>query len=63
MTVTEAAALLQVTQRRVQALITAGRLKAKRIGKMYWIQPRALEAVRVRKNGRPSKKDKLVRTA
>ena len=54
LTVAQAAIELGVTPRRVTALITAGRLKATRIGKrLLVIQRRDLDAVRVRVLGRP----------
>jgi excisionase family DNA binding protein len=56
MTTIEAAEALHVTRGRVCQLITAGRLKAKRIGRDWHIEPAALGAVRVRKPGRPSGK-------
>jgi excisionase family DNA binding protein len=52
---TEAARELGVSLRRVQALITAGRLAARRIGRSYVVDSRALEAVRVRRPGKPKK--------
>ena len=51
----EAAGELGVIPRRVRALITAGRLKAMLVGGTYLIRRRDLEAVRVRKIGRPRK--------
>lgn len=54
-TTTQAAVALNVSQRRVQALITAGRLPATRIGRDLLIEARDLERVRVRKSGRPRK--------
>lgn len=52
-TAQEAAGQLGVSKRRILALIKSGRLKAERLGNMYWIEPHSLEAVRVRKSGRP----------
>ena len=49
----KAAELLGVSQRRVSALIESGKLKASRVGNMWVIAPADLEAVRVRKPGRP----------
>jgi excisionase family DNA binding protein len=55
LTTTDAAAALGVTPRRVLALIAAGRLRAERFGRRGWlIRPAALEAVRVRRPGRPA---------
>lgn len=54
--VVEAAAKLGVTRERVGVLIRAGRLKAIKVGRVYVIQSRALEAVKVRKPGRPKTK-------
>lgn len=51
----QAAQELGITRRRVQALIKAGRLKATKVGRMYVIRPKDLEAVRVRKPGRQPK--------
>ncbi|MGH8068560.1 MAG: helix-turn-helix domain-containing protein [Candidatus Entotheonellia bacterium] len=53
LTTQQAAAALGVTQRRVVALIQAGRLKASRLGRDWLIPAQALEAVRERKPGRP----------
>ena len=62
MTTREAAAELGVTTRRVIALITAGRLKARRVqtqrGPVYIIRIADLEAVRIRKAGRPKKEER-----
>ena len=51
----EAAEILQVTDRRVRAMITAGKLKAKKIGRDYVIMPEELEKVKNRKPGKPKK--------
>lgn len=51
-----AAAELGVSQARIRALIAAGRLKATLVGSVYLITPEQLEAVRVRKPGRPWQK-------
>jgi excisionase family DNA binding protein len=56
-TTTQAAESLGVTQNRVLALISGGRLKADKIGMQWLIQPSALAAVRVRKTGRPKKEN------
>jgi hypothetical protein len=44
---------LGIQESRVRQLILAGRLKAEKLGGTWAILPAALEAVRVRKNGRP----------
>jgi excisionase family DNA binding protein len=51
----QAAKALGVTRRRVQALIKTGRLKAEKVGRVYVIRPKDLEAVRVRTPGRQPK--------
>jgi excisionase family DNA binding protein len=53
LTTQQVAAALGVTQRRVVALIQAGRLEASRLGRDWLIPAQALEAVRERKPGRP----------
>ena len=53
LTTTDAARRLGVSQRRVQALIGAGRLPAERYGRDWLIRVDALAAVRDRKPGRP----------
>lgn len=55
MTPAEAAVALGISRSRVYALIEQGRLKASRHGKILWIEPDALEAVRVRRPGNPNK--------
>ena len=55
MTTNDAAAQLGVSQRRVIALITDGRLPAQKIGRDYLIQERDLDLVVDRKPGRPPK--------
>ena len=56
LTVAQAAVELALTPRRVRALITAGRIKAKRVNPRLWLIDRQdLEVVRVRKNGRPTR--------
>jgi excisionase family DNA binding protein len=52
-TTATAAAELGVTPGRVRAMITAGRLQATLAGRDWLIEPKALEAVRNRKTGRP----------
>lgn len=54
-TVAKAAALLGVTPRRVQALISLGRLKALRLGRDYLIDPHDLQILERRPPGRPRK--------
>jgi len=54
-TTVEAAKRLNVTPSRVQALIQAKRLKAFKYGREWLIDPADLEAVKVRKVGRPRK--------
>ncbi|HXC71395.1 MAG TPA: helix-turn-helix domain-containing protein [Pyrinomonadaceae bacterium] len=54
-TTAEAAKRLGVTQNRVRALIEAKRLKAFKYGREWLIDPKDLEAVKVRKVGRPRK--------
>jgi len=53
LTTTTAAAELGVTPGRVRAMITAGRLQATLAGRDWLIAPKALEAVRHRRPGRP----------
>ena len=55
LSVREAAAILGVNEQRVRQLIKAGRLTAQKVGKLWVIQERALERVKVRKPGRPKK--------
>jgi excisionase family DNA binding protein len=55
-TTKEAAKELGVTVRRVQALIKAGRLRAKKMGRDWIIRMADLDKVRVRKPGRSPKK-------
>lgn len=55
LTTSEAAAELDVTVRRVQAMIADGRLKARKIGRDWMIRPSDLDKVRDRRPGRPSK--------
>lgn len=49
----EAAKRLKISIRRVQALISAGRLPAERIGNSFVIRAGDLQLVNGRKNGRP----------
>jgi len=60
-TTTEAAKRLGVTPTRVRALIEAKRLKAFKYGREWLIDPKDLEAVKVRKVGRPKKARKGAR--
>ena len=55
MTTTEAAVKLQVSSRRVRAMIGAGHLTARMIGRDWCIEPVALKAGENRKPGRPRK--------
>jgi excisionase family DNA binding protein len=55
LSVTQAAAELGVGPHRLRALIRSGRLKATKVGNTYVIEPRHLDAVRVRKPGRPAR--------
>ena len=48
-----AARILQVSTRRVRALITAGRLPASKVGRDYFINEADLALVKIRKTGRP----------
>ena len=49
---------LGVTIRRVQALVTAGRLPAQRIGRDYLIREKDLRLVENRKVGRPRQSER-----
>jgi excisionase family DNA binding protein len=51
----EAARRLGVTQNRVRMLIDAKRLKATKVGNAWLIDPKDIEAVKIRKPGRPRK--------
>ena len=55
---TEAARRLNVTPTRVRAMINSGRLKATKVGIVWMIDPKDLDAVRDRKVGRPRKSRK-----
>lgn len=50
----EVAAKLNISVRRVQALIAAGRLPAEKIGNSFAIRESDLKVVNGRKNGRPT---------
>ena len=56
-TTAQAAERLGIPPRRVRALITAGRLKAKKIGRDYLIDTRQLDKFTPRPSGRPAGKD------
>ena len=58
LTTKEAAKILEVSQRRVQALVTAGRLPAVKMGGVYLIKEKDLKLVANRKPGRPPVKKK-----
>lgn len=53
LTTTEAAARLGISPRRVLALIKTGRLRARKFGRDWQIDPKDLEPVKVRKPGYP----------
>jgi excisionase family DNA binding protein len=53
LTTNQAATILQVSRRRVEALITAGRLPAQKFGRDWLIRETDLELVKVRYPGRP----------
>ena len=57
----EAARRLGVTPNRVRALIEAKRLKATKLGNVWVINPKDLDAVKDRKVGRPRKARKAVK--
>lgn len=52
---TEAAKRLNVTPSRVRKMIEAKRLKATKLGSVWLIDPKDLDAVKDRKVGRPRK--------
>lgn len=54
----EVAEKLGVSLRRVQALITSGRLPAQKIGNSYVVNEKDVELVKVRTAGRPTKLSK-----
>ena len=56
--VTEAAKRLNVTPTRIRAMISSKRLKATKVGSMWVINPKDLDAVKSRKVGRPRKATK-----
>ena len=55
LTTAEVAKVLQISQRRVEQLITAGRLAAYRAGPLWMVDPHELTRprIRLRKPGRP----------
>ncbi len=55
LTTTEAADRLGLTVRAVQKMIEAGRLTAQKMGRDYFIDPRALENIPKQAAGRPPK--------
>ncbi|HEY0321685.1 MAG TPA: helix-turn-helix domain-containing protein [Pyrinomonadaceae bacterium] len=55
LTTKQAAERLGITSRRVQALVTAGRLPAQKFGRDYMIREKDLKLVENRKVGRPKK--------
>lgn len=56
LTTKQAAERLGITVRRVQALVSAGRLPAVKIGRDFVIKPSDLRLVEHRKAGRPKRK-------
>ena len=54
LTTKEVAERLGVSIRRVQAMITAGRLPATRLGRDYLVNEKDLKIVEIRKPGRPT---------
>jgi excisionase family DNA binding protein len=54
----QAAERLGITVRRVQALVNAGRLPARKIGRDFLIKVGDLRLVKNRKVGRPTKREK-----
>ena len=58
---TEAAKRLNVTVSRVHKMIAAQRLKATKLGNVWLIDPKDLEAVKDRKVGRPRKARKVAK--
>ena len=53
LTTKQAAKILNITPRRVLALIHSGRLPAEKHGRHWAIKPEDLELVKVQKSGRP----------
>jgi excisionase family DNA binding protein len=56
LTTKQVAERLGITPRRVQALVTAGKLPAQKIGRDYLIKEKDLKLVENRKVGRPKKR-------
>lgn len=54
----EAAEKLDLSIRRVQTLITSGRLPARKIGNSYIVREKDLDLVKDRTPGRPSKESR-----
>ena len=54
-TTDKAAKILEITPRRVRALITSGRLPAQKLGRDWIIDEKDLDQVKERKPGRPKK--------
>jgi excisionase family DNA binding protein len=52
---TEAARRLNVSPSRIRAMIASARLKGIKVGKVWLIDPKDLDAVKDRKVGRPRK--------
>lgn len=57
LTTAEASIELEVSDRRVRALITAGKLPAQKIGRDLLIRRQDLDAVRERRPGRPRREE------
>jgi excisionase family DNA binding protein len=57
LSVTQAARILKVNTSRVRALIRADRIKAEKVGGVWVMQRKALEAVKARTAGRPKRND------
>lgn len=58
LTVTEVATRLGISNRRVVALISSGRLPAEKLGPIYTIKESDIHLIEDRKPGRPPKPDK-----
>jgi excisionase family DNA binding protein len=58
LTTKQVADRLGITIRRIQALVTAGRLPAQKFGRDYMIKEKDLRLVKDRKVGRPRKTEK-----
>lgn len=55
LTTMEVATRLGISQRRVVALITSGRLPSQRVGKMHVVREKDLKLIEDRPPGRPAK--------